>query len=114
MTFTVELGGRSWDLAPLPWRLCREIQPAILDFQDAVHAAANPSIEQFDNLMAAVFVAIRFVDKDITVEQIAELPFGRIELLKAMRPVALASGLKFGDAEGASPDEGKAEPTGPA
>ena len=109
MTFLFSLGGRSWDLPHLPWKICRTGEPAVMGYYEAFLQSgglltAIPA-QRIDALADAAFAAISFVDPAMDRAAFDDLPFGVSELAASAEALARAVGLKPAKAEGASAGE---------
>ena len=100
-TFSVALGGKSWELPHLPFRAIKAIQPALFDIY---LSAGGPAISsdsvarlgeaQLDRLAEATWRAVAFVDPTLSYPEFLELPFSVGELIQAFPSVAKAAGLQ--------------------
>ena len=100
--FPVSLGGKTWDIPSLPWRICREAQPKLVDFAD--RARADGSIlaippEKLDALADVAFAAIRHAEPELSREDFDNLAFSVSDLCRTFDPLARAIGLLKADAE---------------
>lgn len=115
-TFPVELGGRRWELPPLPFRAIMAIQPALFQvyLEVASDGGAALTEAQIERLARATFRSICEVDRELTYEDFLGLSFTVAELIAAFPSVAKASGLRarsdMATAE-ASPPAGKSTST---
>ena len=112
--FAVSLGGRSWTLPHLPFRIIKSIQPALFkvysEAADAGSAALTES--QIDDLAAATWRAIAHVDADLSYEEFLVLKFSVADLFAALPSIAQAAGLRTHSAASeASPGSGKSTST---
>ena len=100
-TFTVALGGKSWDLPHLPFRAIKAIQPALFEIFLAAggQAMSSESVArlgeaELERLAEATWRAIVHVDQSLTFTEFLELPFSVGELIQAFPAVAKAVGLR--------------------
>lgn len=106
MKSKITLGGKSWTVPPLPWKICRVVEPVIVRDFFAIHdPIADGDDNAVDRLVGAVFAALHHVDPDLAREDLDALAFGRSELSDALTAVAGACGMKMksagaGDAKG--------------
>jgi len=115
---TLVIGGRSFDLPHLPWRVAREIEPALYGVIQEFTSPDNTKgfgelllsmpREQLDGIVDAVFVAAQFSDKELTRETFDDLPFGRTDIARCIQP--LCEALGFEQAQGQA--GGDASPPG--
>jgi hypothetical protein len=115
---TISLGGKTWTIPPLPFVVCKKMQPALIRLsQKAVHAASTDNLSAFteediEDLAKWVWTATQNASdgEAVTRDQFEHLRFSVQDLLVAYPPVARACGLKWGKAkpngEGES-EEGK-------
>jgi len=108
-TFPVKIGGRSWDIPHLPFRITKRLQPALLEMAGnpigfSVPAMGEQGLDRFARL---AWEAIAFVDKSLTYEAFCELPFAANDLVKAFPSLARASGLLTDEGGEAAPEGGK-------
>lgn len=93
----IDLAGRTWTLPPLPWRIVREIQPAIGTFFTlAGESGANTlrlTTAELDALAGVVFTAAAHVDRTLTRESFDDLAFSPLDVVRAIPAVARACGL---------------------
>jgi hypothetical protein len=110
-TFVVELAGRRWSLPHLPFRVIKSIQPVLFKvYEDAAQAAPSALAEsQIDNLAAAAWRAIAYVEPGLSFDDFLAMPFSVGDLLIALPAVAQAAGLRVQTAATAeaSPEPGK-------
>lgn len=108
--FAVHLGGRSWMLPHLPFRVIKAVQPALFKvYSDAASAGSAALAEsQIDDLAGATWRAIAHVDADLTYEEFLALRFSVADLFAALPSIAQAAGLRTHSAASeASPGSGK-------
>jgi hypothetical protein len=109
-TFAVELAGRRWALPHLPFRVVKSIQPALFKvYDDAARSGPAALAEaQIDNLAAAAWRALAYVDSSLTLDDFLALPFSLADLFAALPAIARAAGLQVQTATAeASPETGK-------
>ncbi len=109
-TFAVELAGRRWSIPHLPFRVIKSIQPALFKiYEEAAKAGPSALSEaQIDNLAAAAWKAIAYVEPSITFDDFLAMPFSVADLLTALPAIAQAAGLRVHTATAeASPQTGK-------
>lgn len=110
-TFVVELAGHRWALPHLPFRVIKSIQPALFKvYEDAAQAGASALAEaQIDNLAAAAWRAIAFVEPSLSFDDFLAMSFSVADLLTALPAVAQAAGLRVQTTATleASPEPGK-------
>jgi len=109
-SFIVELAGRRWALPHLPFRIIKSIQPALLKVysETAALGAASLAESQIDDLAAAAWRAIAYVDATLSYEDFLTLRFSIADLFAALPAVAQAAGLRIQMATAeASPEGGK-------
>ena len=101
-TFRVELGGCHWDLPHLPFRLVKQIQPAVAAISrqfptalDAQRALVNLDEAALDAIAGVVFAAISHVDAAHSKDDFYELPFASGDLVAALPSVLSACGMKI-------------------
>ncbi|HVP99507.1 MAG TPA: hypothetical protein VMS87_09765 [Roseiarcus sp.] len=101
-TFTVALGGKSWDLPHLPFRAIKAIQPALFDTYLAAggQAMSTESVARLgeahlDRLAEATWRAIAVAEPALSLAEFLELPFSVGELIQAFPAVAQAVGLRM-------------------
>ena len=112
--FIVDLGGRSWTIPHLPFRLVKTIQPALFKvYADAADAGGAALAEsQIDSLASATWRAIAHIDPTFAYEDFLALPFSVADLLAALPSIAQAAGLRTHlAAPEASPGSGKSTTT---
>ena len=121
MAEALTLGGKVWNLPPLPWRIVRKAQPAIVRFFEQAGGSDMPNMmklttEEFDALAGVVYSAASFVEPALTREQFDDLAFAPIDLIMAIPIVSKACGLVRSGGVEVSPDAGKVvtETPGPA
>ena len=122
--FAISLGGRTWAIPHLPFRVIKAIQPVLFDIYVA---AGGPSMSgesvarlneaQLDRLAEATWRAVSFVEPELSFANFLDLPFSVGELIQAFPSVAKAAGLRPGRIDDqaqpatatseASPDAGK-------
>ena len=94
---TIALGGKTWTLPPLPWRIVREIQPALGTFFSLAGADGANTLrltsDQLDALAGVVFRAAAFVEGGLTREAFDNLAFSPLDVVRAIPAVARACGL---------------------
>ena len=98
--------GRDYELPRLPWRLSKQVQPALMQVLSQFGGASAPALAalpsaEYDRLGEAVRLALTSVDASMTREAFGELPIGLADLVAAIPAVCLASGLSMRDADGA-------------
>lgn len=111
MSYPIALGGLSFDTPSLPWRLVRDLQPALVawvrehDFADRPEKFVALSADDLNALSGFVFsaVACSAQGKAMTREQFDELPITTLEMAGAINPILRACGLRF-EATGATAD----------
>jgi hypothetical protein len=115
-SFPVTLGGKTWALPHLPFRLVKKIQPALFRiYREAggseMSSATLARLEepQLDCLAQATFLAISAVDPNFKYDEFLALPFTVAELIGAFGSLARAAGLRAAASEGSPPEEGGAE-----
>ena len=112
MPYPVSLGGVTFDLPSLPWRLCQELQPGLLGW--VVNADVGPdgrgvlrlTAEDLGALADLVFRALAASPqgKTMTREAFDDLPFSALDLVNAVPQILKSIGLKFDKpGEGADP-----------
>ena len=111
MPYPVSLGGVTFDVPSLPWRLCQQLQPGLLGW--VVGADVGPdgrgvlrlTAEDLGRLADLVFQALAASPQGMTMtrEAFDNLPFSALELANAVPPILNAIGLKF-DKPGAGAD----------
>ena len=112
MPYPVSLGGVTFDVPSLPWRLCKELQPGLLGW--VVKADVGPdgrgvlrlTPEDLGALADLVFRALAASPqgKTMTREAFDDLPFSALDLANAVPPILNSIGLKFDKpGEGADP-----------
>ena len=109
---SISLGGRTWAVPPLPWRVVRSIQPRLGAFFTATRGEGARvlvlSTADLDSMAQAIFEAVSFAAPGLTREEFDGLSFGSLDLARAIPAVSRAAGMikDDGGAE-ASPDAGK-------
>ncbi len=100
-TFEVALGGRSWALPHLPFRLVKKIQPALFKVYEELGGAAislasvtSLSEAQIDLLAEATWRAIAHADPGLSREDFLDLVFSVGDLITGFPAVAQAAGLR--------------------
>jgi hypothetical protein len=94
----IALAGRAWNLAPLPFRLMKKIQPRLLlrihEIGDSATAALRLDEATLEDLAECVFLAIAMVDLQLTRDAFFDLPFSSHELLATMPALLAVCGLR--------------------
>ena len=112
MSYPVSLGGVTFDVPSLPWRVVRELQPALLgwvakaDIGTDGRGVLKLTADDLGGLADLVFQALALSPqgKTMTREAFDDLPFSAIDIAAALAPVLQACGLKFDKpGEGADP-----------
>ncbi len=109
MDYPVTLGGYTFDVPSLPWRVVKQVQPGLLALVGGL-----PSNERGVRITAAdadaignyIFQAIALSPQGqtLTREAFEELPIALLEMAEAVNPILRACGLKFDKpGEGADP-----------
>lgn len=118
-TFLVSLGGRSWRLPALPWRITIEISRTIYDLapvMDSLAAAPDSSLlfdrAQLDALALALWRAINHVDPTLSFDDFQNLPFNPVDLFINYSALARAIGMVKADAASAGASGGAGEQIG--
>ena len=100
-TFSVALGGKSWELPHLPFRAIKAIQPALFDTYLAAggtsmstDSVARLAETHLDRLAEATWRAIAVVEPELSFAEFLDLPFSVGELIQAFPAVAKAAGLR--------------------
>jgi hypothetical protein len=100
-TYKLELGGKSWDIPVLPFKLVKKIQPVILQVYTSlggsaltVESMSNIDEAVLDKVLGAVQMVAGHVDKDVTVESLNELPFSVVDLMMTFPVLAQCCGFK--------------------
>ena len=103
MPYPVSLGGVTFDVPSLPWRLCQELQPGLLGWVSRVNIGpkgegvlkltADDLRELADYAFKAIGVSPQ--GRTMTREQFDELPFSAVDLASAAPAILNAIGLKF-------------------
>ncbi len=116
MENAITLGGRTWTIPPLPWRVVRSLQPRLGRFFTATRGEGTRvlvmSTDDLDSAAQAVFEAVVYAEPGLTREDFDALTFGSLDLARAIPAVARAAGMMQDDAKGgaeASPDAGKSD-----
>ena len=110
--FLVELGGRSWALPHLPFRIVKAIQPILFKVYAEANRQETLSEAQIDDLARAAWRAAAHVDAALSYEDFVNLPFSLADLFAALPAVAQAAGLRPQSATAeASPQPGKSTST---
>lgn len=115
----VTLGAKTWDLAPLPWRVVKGLQPKLLDLWAALAELGSANVirvgeADLDRLADCVYAATQHAaegDK-LSREQFDELPITAREMVSAVPAVAVALGLREAASQEEADSAGKAS-TGP-
>jgi hypothetical protein len=102
----LSLGGRTWTIAPLSWRKCKEVEPLLFAF---FRAAANAGADVIlmdravlNGLADAAFIAISAAEPTVTRDQFDDLPFASRDLLMITPVIARAVGMEPVAARGAA------------
>ncbi|RBP03807.1 hypothetical protein DFR50_14255 [Roseiarcus fermentans] len=115
MPNTIALGGKTWTLPALPWRIVREVQPEIGKFfalaGDGGTNTLRLTTAELDALAGVVFRAAGHVDRTLTREAFDDLAFSPLDVVRAIPAVARACGLVKESA--AAPDPLDARPPAP-
>ena len=115
-TFSIALGGKSWELPHLPFRAIKAIQPALFDTYLAAGGAsmstdtvARLGEAHLDRLAEATWRAIAVVEPALSFAEFLDLPFSVGDLIQAFPAVARAVGLRTAPAatQEASQEPGK-------
>jgi hypothetical protein len=111
-SFRIELGGKAWTLPPLPWRIVREVQPALGRFYDAsgsgdASRVIRLSTDDLDGLAAAFYRSLAHVEPTLSRDDFDNLPFAPNDLIRAIPALSRACGLIRDGAVEAAPDAGK-------
>ena len=115
-TFRVALGGKSWDVPHLPFRVIKKVQPALFAIYTAAGGASMSSEsvarlgeEDLDRLAEATWQTVAVADPTLTLADFLDLPFSVGDLINAFPAVAKAVGLRSSSASaGVAPETGKA------
>ena len=120
-TFPVHLAGREWNLPHLSFRAIKSIQPALFKVYNEAGGAemtagsvAALGESEIEAVAKATWLAISFVDREMTFEAFQDLTFSVGDLLSAFPSIARAAGLRpreTGAAAEASPAVGKSTST---
>jgi hypothetical protein len=110
------LGGKTWSVPPLPWKIIKIIEPALLDlYKDAKRAEVELEInpEFLDKLANLVFRVVQYADPDDgdpppTREEFENLHFKSADLLVCLPLVGKAAGLQKEKPNGADKGESDA------
>jgi hypothetical protein len=101
--FAISLGGKSWSVPHLPFRAIKAIQPALFDVYLAAggssmsgETVARLDERQLDRLAEATWLAVSFVEPELSLAKFLDLPFSVGELIQAFPSVAQAAGLRPG------------------
>ena len=113
----VTLGGKTWDLAPLPWRVVKSVQPKLLDLWATLAGLGADNVirvgeADLDKLSDCVLAAVSYVDPTMTRGEFDELPITAREMVSAVPAVAIALGLREAASKEEADSAGKAS-TGP-
>lgn len=101
-TFPITLGGRTWALEHLPFRVLKKAQPKLLLRGNALYEGGGNGVllrldeEALDDLAETAFLAVSVVDPSLTREAFLELRFTSADLLAALPNVMKACGLAVG------------------
>jgi hypothetical protein len=101
MSYPITLGGLTFDVPALPWRLTKKLQPELLAWVGAhdvsAQGALNLSEGDLDGLAGLVFAAVRLSPQGraMTEEALADLPATTLEMAAAVAPVLQACGLEL-------------------
>ena len=115
-TFAVSLGGKTWAVPHLPFRVVKTVQPALFDVFLSLggagmneQAIALMSEADLDKLAMAIWRAVSVADQALSYDAFLDLPFSVGDLAMAFPAVARAAGLKAVDqaSQEAAPGEGK-------
>jgi hypothetical protein len=115
---TFALGGKSWSVPPLPWRVVKRIEPSMLAlYKEAKRAEVDLELKTdfLDMLATVVFHVLECADSHDgdpppTREAFEDLPFHSRDLLALLPRVGAACGLQKAKPNGAGAgesDEGK-------
>ena len=113
----VTLGGKTWDLAPLPWRVVKSLQPKLLGLWATLAELGSANVlkvgeADLDKLADCVYVAVSYVDPAMTRGEFDELPITAREMVSAVPALAIALGLREAASKEEADSAGKAS-TGP-
>ena len=111
----VTLGGRTWDLAPLPWRVVKSLQPKLLGLWATLAELGSANVikigeADLDRLADCVYAATQHAaegDK-LTRQEFDELPITAREMVSAVPAVAVALGLREAASKEEADSAGKA------
>jgi hypothetical protein len=104
--FDISLGGKTWSVPHLPFRAIKAIQPALFDIYLAAGGSSmsGESVARLDEgqlgrLAEATWLAVSFVEPELSLAHFLDLPFSVGELIQAFPSVARAAGLRPGKIE---------------
>ncbi len=112
MIYPVLLGGVTFDVPSLPWRVVRELQPGLLGWVAAVDIGADGrgvlrlTSDDLGRLADLVFqaLAVSPQGRAMTREAFDDLPMSALDIANSVNPILRACGLRFDKAgEGADP-----------
>jgi hypothetical protein len=110
--FLIELGGRSWALPHLPFRIIKSIQPILFRVYAEANRQDTLGEAQIEDLANAVWRAAAFIDPTLAYDDFLNLRFSLADLFAALPAVAHAAGLRPQSATvEASPEPGKSSST---
>ena len=101
-TRTIVLGDRSFDVPPLPLRICREVYPLCrelstgdfiqrwLDANGSILAVTDDEMVMLEKI---AFGGARAADPTLTQEQFDEMPVTPVQLLDAFVPIRAQTGV---------------------
>ncbi len=109
------LGGKTWDLAPMPWRVVKSLQPKLLDLWSTLAELGSANVikvgeAELDRLADCVYAATQHAaegDK-LTRQEFDELPITAREMVSAVPAVATALGLREAASKEEADSAGKA------
>ena len=115
----VTLGGKTWALAPLPWRVVKSVQPKLLDLWATLAGLGAANVikigeADLDRLADCVYAATQHAAEgdELSREQFDDLPITAKEMVSAVPAVAIALGLREAASKEEADSAGKAS-TGP-
>ena len=97
--FSIELAGRSWTIARLPWRIVRVVQPKLLRHsRKLTEGDPSKALSRLDEHVLAeqiecIALAVSTVDPNVTAEFLDGLPLRSAAVLNAATQVLRACGL---------------------
>jgi hypothetical protein len=107
MSYTITLGGQTYDIPSLPWRMVRDIQPDLLAwFNKNEGNFLKTSTEDLEELSEIVLNVLKKTSQgqSLTQELFDDMPISLTEMVGAVTPILKACGLTFSEPGGGTQD----------